>query len=75
VGSAVFGILFLLAWATSALASVPASSAFLAFLTQQALHSPHGEFAKGLASALGLGAVVGAVVALFFNLVAAALRR
>ena len=73
-GSAVFGILFMLAWATSALADIPASSAFLAFVTQQAMRAPHGEFATGLASALGLGALVGALVALCFNLVAGALR-
>lgn len=74
-GGAVFGILFVLAWATSALADVPASSAFLAFFTQQAMRAPHGEFATGLASAIGLGALVGALVALCFNLVAGALRR
>lgn len=73
-GSAVFGILFVLAWATSTLADVPASSAFLALFTQQAMQSPQGEFASGLASALGLGALVGALVA-FFNLAAGALRR
>ena len=74
-GGAVFGILFVLAWATSALADVPASGAFLAFFTQQAVRAPHGQFATGLASALGLGALVGALVALCFNLVTSALRR
>jgi len=73
--SAVFGILFVLAWATSALADIPASGAFLAFFTQQAMRAPHGAFATGLASALGVGALVGALVAICFNLVASALRH
>ena len=75
IGAVVFGILFALAWATSALADAPASRTFLGLFTQQALKSPHGEFATGLAGAIGLGALVGAVVALGFNLVASGLRR
>jgi hypothetical protein len=71
----VFGILFALAWATSALADVSVSGAFIAFFTQQSVRAPHGEFASGLASALGLGALVGALVALCFNVVTGALRR
>jgi hypothetical protein len=74
-GAIVLAILFLLAWATSAVANVPASNAFLAFFTQQAMRAPHGEFASSLVSALGLGALVGGLVAVCFNLVTGALRR
>jgi hypothetical protein len=74
-GAAVLAILFVLAWATSAQGGVPASGAFLAFFTQQAMRAPHPEFAPGLASALALGALIGALVAVCSNLVASALRR
>jgi hypothetical protein len=74
-GGAVFGILFVLAWATSAFADVPGSGAFLAFFTQQATRAPHPELAWGLARALGLGVLIGSLVAIGFNLAVRALRR
>lgn len=73
--AAALGILLQLVCATPALASVPASGAFLAFLTQQATRAQHGRFAASLAGALGLGVAVGAVVVLCFGLAAGARRR
>jgi hypothetical protein len=67
-GCAVLGILFLLAWATEAVADIPASQAFVAIFTQQALGAPRAQFASGLASAIVIGGMVGGLVALCFNL-------
>jgi hypothetical protein len=64
----VLGILFAVAWATSAVADIPASRAFVGLFIQHALSAPHIPFAAGLASAILAGALTGGLVALCFNL-------
>lgn len=65
-GAAVLGILFLLLWATEAVADPEASQGMLVFLTQQALRTPsHAGLA--LAQAILLGGLIGGLVALCYN--------
>jgi hypothetical protein len=73
-GAAVLGVIFLLAWVTEAVADVEASNALLTLFTQQALRSP-AAISEGLVSAILLGALLGALVAIFFNLIGAFMRR
>jgi len=74
-GSLVLGILFLLAWATEAVADIPASRAFVAFFAQQALNKPHPPFVIGAVGALVIGALIGGLVAIAFNVLADVMRR
>ncbi len=65
-GAATLGILFLLLWATSAVADPRSSEGMLVFLTQQALRTPvHMGLALG--QAILLGGLIGALVALCYN--------
>jgi hypothetical protein len=66
-GAVVLAVLFLLCWATQAVADVAASRSMLVFFTGQALSSP-GALRTGLLMAIVVGATVGAVVSLVFNL-------
>jgi hypothetical protein len=65
-GAAVLGVVFLLCWATEAVADVHASHAFLALFTEQALSTPRS-MTGGLATAIVAGGLLGALAALFFN--------
>jgi hypothetical protein len=65
-GAAVLGVIFLLCWATEAVADVRATKAFLVFFTQQALSSPAG-MGRGLVVAIVVGGLVGALISIFFN--------
>lgn len=64
------GALFLLSWATSALADIVASNRVLGLLTQAALDAPPTALAEGLTTALLIGGVTGALVAIAYNLLA-----
>lgn len=74
-GCTVLGILFALAWASAAVADIPASRAFLGLFIQQTLSAPHSPFAAGLVSAILAGALTGGLVALCFNLFMGVGRR
>jgi hypothetical protein len=74
-GSVVLGVLFLLSWATSAIADIPASNRLLGLFTQSSLHAPPTALAEGMASALVIGGVAGAVLAIAYNLLAVFSRR
>ena len=63
-------VLFLLSWATSAVADIAASRRFLGLFTQSALNAPPPALAEGLATALVIGGVAGAVLAIAYNLLA-----
>ncbi|MES2896866.1 MAG: hypothetical protein V4759_12585 [Pseudomonadota bacterium] len=64
-GAAALGILFLLLWATAAIAG-PEPSGVLAFLTQQAQRGP-GSIGLGLVQAVLLGGLIGGLVAVCYN--------
>jgi hypothetical protein len=74
-GSAVLGALLLLSWATSAVADIAASRRFLALFTQSALDAPASALAQGLMTALVIGGVAGAALAIAYNLLALLSRR
>lgn len=65
-GAAALGILFLLLWATAAIADPDPSSGMLAFLSQQAQRGP-GRIALDLVQAVLLGGLIGALVAVCYN--------
>ena len=65
-GAAALGILFLLLWATAAIADPEASSGMLAFLAQQAQRGPE-RIGLGLAQAVLLGGLIGALIAVCYN--------
>ena len=65
-GAIVLGLLFLLLWATAAIADPKASQAMLVFLTGQSLHTP-AQAGRGLIEALVAGGVIGALVAVCYN--------
>lgn len=69
-GAAVLAAIFLLCWATEAIADIPASQSLLVFFTGQALRS-HEAMAKGCLLAISVGALVGALIAIFFNVFSA----
>lgn len=69
-GSVVLGVLFLLCWATSAVADIDASRRFLGLFTQAALHMPSSALAEGLTTALVIGGLAGGVLAITYNLLA-----
>jgi xanthine/uracil permease len=75
VGATVLCLLFLLAWVTSAVAAIPASRAFVGIFAQQALGTPHGVLADGLAHALLVGGLIGGLGVFCFNLFFALPRR
>lgn len=66
-GAAVLAVVFLLCWATQAVADVTASRSLLVFFTGQALRSPEA-LRSGLLMAIVVGATLGALISLFFNL-------
>ena len=72
-GAAVLGVIFLLLTASEAIADAKASKAVLVLFTQQALRSPEA-IADGLLTALIVGGLFGALVAIFFNLFGAIIR-
>jgi hypothetical protein len=65
-GAAVLGVVFLLLWASEAVADVAASKALLVFFTGQALDSAGGT-ARGLVAAVVVGGLLGALISIFFN--------
>jgi hypothetical protein len=65
-GAATLGILFLLLWATAAIADPRASEGMLVFLTQQALRTPE-DIGLALGQAILLGGLIGALLALCYN--------
>ena len=65
-GAVALGILFLLLWATAAIADPEASSGMLAFLSQQAERGP-GRIGLGLVQAVLLGGLIGGLVAVCYN--------
>ena len=65
-GAAVLVLLFLLFWATAAVADPKASQEMLVFLTQQSLRTP-AHAMRGLSQALVIGGLVGALVAICYN--------
>lgn len=67
-GSVGLSVLFLLSLAPSAYADLAASKRFLGVFTQAALDAPPPAFAEGLATALVIGGVAGAVWAITYNL-------
>lgn len=69
-GAAVLAAVFLLCWATEAIADIPASKSLLVFFTGQALRS-HEAIAKGCLLAIAVGALIGALIAIFFNVFSA----
>lgn len=74
-GSIVLGVLFLLSWATSAIADIPASNRLLGLFTRGSLHAPPTALGEGMASALVIGGVAGAVLAIVYNILAVFSRR
>lgn len=74
-GAAVLGVLFLLCWATAAIADVPASKAFLGIFMQAALSAPPEAMAQGLVAAVLAGGLIGGLIAVFFNVLAFTNRR
>lgn len=74
-GAAVLGVVFLLCWATSAVADIPASRMFLGMFVESTLKSPPQAMAGGLLAAMLAGGVIGALIALWFNLLAFTHRR
>lgn len=65
-GAATLGILFLLLWATAAIADPKTSEGMLVFLTQQSLRTP-SQGGLALVQAILLGGLIGALVALCYN--------
>ena len=65
-GAAALGILFLLLWATEAIADPESSSGMLTFFSQQALRTP-GRLGLGLGQAILLGGLIGALIAVCYN--------
>jgi hypothetical protein len=75
-GAAILGILFLLAWASSAIADIPASRTFVGVFVQQVLGSaPRGHAAIALASIVILCALAGGLVAFCVGLFRGLPRR
>lgn len=74
-GAAVLGILFLLCWATEAVADIQASRAFLGLFTQTVLNAPPQALAEGLVWAVVAGGLIGGLLAACFNLFAQVGRR
>jgi hypothetical protein len=66
-GAVVLAIVFLLCWVTQAVADVTASRSLLVFFTGQSLRSPEA-LKSGLLMAIAVGATLGALTALIFNL-------
>lgn len=73
-GAAVLAVVFLLLWFTEALADARASNSLLTLFTQQSLLSP-AAIGEGIATAVVVGGLFGALVAIFFNLFGALMRR
>lgn len=68
VGAAVLGFLFVLCWAGEALGFVPATHRFVSIFTGTTEGSTSEALVKGLPWAIGIGALTGALVAVFSNL-------
>lgn len=68
VGAAVLGFLFVLFWAGDALGFVPATHRFLSIFTSNPETSSVSALAEGLPMALIVGALTGALLAVFSNL-------
>jgi hypothetical protein len=74
-GALVLGAIFLLCWASAAIADAPASRAFIGIFTQGSLGLPPRALAQGLTWSLIAGGVIGALIAFWFNLYAIVSRR
>ena len=67
VGAATFFVVYLLCWVGATLGWTAASRLYLGLFTTAAITSGYA-LGQGLCLSLAFGAVVGALVALFFNL-------
>jgi hypothetical protein len=68
VGAAVVGFLFVLLWAGDALGFIPATHRFVSVFTTNPETSSVSALAEGLPLAVAFGALTGALLAIFSNL-------